>query len=468
MITYGFYNSVEGDRKYDAIQMSSIFDGIIEDGVFMSIGDAFKVTANGDGMNISVGTGRAWFNHTWTLVDADYPLVVDTADSILDRIDAVVLDIDASTSKRENSITIVVGTPASTPNPPSMIKETDHNQYPLCHIRVKHGTTAITQSNITNMVGTSACPYVTGPLETIKTDDLITEWESQWADKLTEWGSQWDNWFSSEQLNMTNEFTNWFNSLQVTLDDNTAANLANQIQTLSDRTTHLESLDNAVSHNTIYRGKNLGSIITAEQYSAIGAGTFEDMYIGDYWEINGSIFYIADFDYWYGIEQGENGYLNKHHVVIVYDPESYGFFSGSALYINHSIKTESIDTVIKNNLVSIFSDKLLDRKDWFVTNMSSDGTPTEEELRETCIDLLSESMLTGSYTLSKVKSNLNWGQLNLFKLNRSFIASRDHFWLRDTISNNVRVACSYNHIQKSAGGYSNDVLVCFGITGTTE
>lgn len=68
-VSYGFYNSMNGDRKYDATQMSSIFDGIINDGIYETIGDRFVVRTSG-GMNVVVGTGRAWFNHTWTLNDS--------------------------------------------------------------------------------------------------------------------------------------------------------------------------------------------------------------------------------------------------------------------------------------------------------------------------------------------------------------------------------------------------------------
>ena len=83
-LTYGFYNSNAGDRKYDAVQMSSIFDGIIHDGVYASIGDSFAVAAT-TGREITVGTGRAWFNHTWTFNDSAIPLTVSAAAAVLDR-----------------------------------------------------------------------------------------------------------------------------------------------------------------------------------------------------------------------------------------------------------------------------------------------------------------------------------------------------------------------------------------------
>ena len=81
-ITYGFYNSIDGDRKYDAAAMSAIFDGIINDGIYMSIGQRMIIKPN-EGMTVKVGTGRAWFNHTWTLNDAEIILTLANSDQLL-------------------------------------------------------------------------------------------------------------------------------------------------------------------------------------------------------------------------------------------------------------------------------------------------------------------------------------------------------------------------------------------------
>ena len=88
-VTYGFYNSKNKDRRYDAIQMSSIFDGIIRDGILQHVGTAMMVNAS-TGMMVNVGIGRAWFNHTWTLNDALLPLTVPQSEVILNRIDAMI------------------------------------------------------------------------------------------------------------------------------------------------------------------------------------------------------------------------------------------------------------------------------------------------------------------------------------------------------------------------------------------
>lgn len=195
-VTYGFYNSKNRDRRYDAIQMSSIFDGIIRDGVLQHYGTAMMVKES-EGMMVNVGIGRAWFNHTWTLNDALLPLTLPLSEVILNRIDAVVLEVDARESVRANSIKIVKGTPASSPKNPTLIKTNDRWQYPLAYIRVNAGVTAIRQANITNCVGTSACPFVTAPLEKMSIDALVAQWGDQWIEWFDKEKSEWDDWFNT-------------------------------------------------------------------------------------------------------------------------------------------------------------------------------------------------------------------------------------------------------------------------------
>jgi hypothetical protein len=161
-ITFGFYNSVAGDRVYDALQVSQMFDGVITDGVFVNIGDIFDVT-DGSGMDVIVGTGKAWFNHTWTINDSALTLTVPASDLILPRIDAVVLEVNASLAVRANTIKIVSGTPATIPTEPAMVSTSEIHQYPLAYISVAAGVSSLTPADITTMVGTYLCPFVTVP-----------------------------------------------------------------------------------------------------------------------------------------------------------------------------------------------------------------------------------------------------------------------------------------------------------------
>mgnify|MGYP001145748439 CR=1 FL=1 len=170
-VTYGFYNSVASDRLYDAVQLSRLLEGVIEDGVFPSIGNKFETTVVG-GMTVAVGSGRAWFNNTWTYNDSGYSLVVQPSQSS-PRWDIVALEVNAETSIRANSLKIIKGTASSVPVLPTLTRTSTINQYPLAYIYVRANTSSILQSDITNKVGSVVCPWVSGPLAVIKTNELI-------------------------------------------------------------------------------------------------------------------------------------------------------------------------------------------------------------------------------------------------------------------------------------------------------
>lgn len=204
--TCGFFNSENGDRKYNAEQMSAIFDGIIADGVFTTIGDHMAVSA-GTGMQVLVGTGKAWFDHTWNVNDAAYPLAIAASDVTLSRIDAIVLETNHSDSVRLNKLRVVQGTVASSPVKPTLTNSEKVHQHPLAWVTVAPGVTQIAASAIENAVGTSACPFVTGIIATTAIDDLFNQWNG--------------------------EFDEWFDNLKAQLSDNVVANLQRQIDDLN-------------------------------------------------------------------------------------------------------------------------------------------------------------------------------------------------------------------------------------------
>lgn len=211
-VSSGFFNSLNGDRKYNAAQMSAIFDGLIIDGVFASIGTAFAVKAAG-GLTVNVGIGKAWFNHTWTVNDSILPMTAPEAEVLLDRIDAVALEVNGTESVRENTIKFVKGNPSSAPSRPTLTNEGNVHQYPLCYIYRKYGTSVINQSDITPMVGTESTPFVTGILQTISLDELLGKWQDE-LDRFTDARSQEvDDWIAQEE----SDFTTWFNEMKADL-----------------------------------------------------------------------------------------------------------------------------------------------------------------------------------------------------------------------------------------------------------
>lgn len=241
-VTFGFYNSLNHDRKYDAIQMSEIFDGIIKDGIFMSIGEYLTVKA-GTGMTVNIGSGKAWFNHTWTKNDADYPITDFDSEVVLNRIDAVVLEVDATDSVRSNSIKFVKGTPSSNPVAPTMVETLTVHQHLLATVSVPAGCTTITQSMITNYIGTATTPFVSGILQATNLDTLLGQWRamldefvaSEKADfdldyqsmkeALHEAATEVDTWTANEEAS----FLSWFTGIKNQLSTDQAGHLQNEI-----------------------------------------------------------------------------------------------------------------------------------------------------------------------------------------------------------------------------------------------
>lgn len=234
-VSSGFFNSLNGDRKYNAAQMSAIFDGLIIDGVFASIGTAFAVKAAG-GLTVNVGVGKAWFDRTWTVNDSILPMTAPEAEVLLDRIDAVVLEVNGMESVRENTIKFVKGNPSSAPSRPTLTNEGNVHQYPLCYIYRKYGTAVINQADITPMVGTESTPFVTGILQTISLDELLGKWQDE-LDRFTDARSQEvDDWIAREESDFTAwiaseqaDFLAWYNQMKDQLSGDVAGNLQLEI-----------------------------------------------------------------------------------------------------------------------------------------------------------------------------------------------------------------------------------------------
>lgn len=204
-VTYGFYNSLNKDRVYNAEQMSSIFNGIITDGVFASIGGSLMPIA-GTGMQVVVKTGKCWFNSTWTLNDALLPLDIPTADVSLTRIDAVVVEINSAVNTRANTIKVIKGTPSANPAKPALANTETLHQYALGYITVSAGATSITADKIEVNVGKTTCPFITSVLQQTDITALFNQWDA--------------------------EFNTWFANVQSQLSGDIAANLQRQIDEL--------------------------------------------------------------------------------------------------------------------------------------------------------------------------------------------------------------------------------------------
>lgn len=217
-------------------------------------------------------------------------------------------------------------------------------------------------------------------------------------------------------------------------------------------------LVSTINRRNVYRGKNLGTAVTAAQKAAIQAGTFDDLFIGDYWVINGINWVIADMDYWYNC--GNTPFTN-HHLVIVPNTSLYnatmnetnttqGGYVGSLMY------TANLDQA-KTIISTAFGDMLLTHKEYLI-NAVTNGYPSAGAWFDSTVELMNEIMVYGSYiytpagdgTTMVTRYTINKQQLSLFRLNPRAINNRVSIWLRDVVSSS-----HFAYVYYDGGAYYN-------------
>lgn len=219
----------------------------------------------------------------------------------------------------------------------------------------------------------------------------------------------------------------------------TVENLHKGLQTDIDSVRNVLA-DGAAAHNCIYRGKNLGTSVTAEQYSAISSGKFTDLYIGDYWVINDVIYRIAAFDYYYNC--GDTNFT-KHHVVIVPDTSLYkaqmntsnvttGGYTGSAMYKSNLAQA-------KTTIKAAFGSAHVLTKRELLTNAVNGNTPSGWAWFDSDVELMNEVQVYGSVAWGAHDGNgynvaSGDGQFPLFMFDRTKLHNREDYWLRDVSS----------------------------------
>lgn len=220
--------------------------------------------------------------------------------------------------------------------------------------------------------------------------------------------------------------------------------------------------NNAGAHNAIYRGKSLGSTVTTAQYAAIKAGTFDDLYIGDYWTIGGVNYRIAAFNYY--LNSGDTN-CTTHHVVIVPDTCLYnaqmhntssgGWESGAANttaggYVGSDMYKSNLEQA-KTTIKSAFSGHVLKHR-IYLTNAVANGRASGGAWCDSEVDLMCEQMVYGSGIFSPVSDGSNVptnyrvekSQLPLFQHEPSRIGNRNDWWLRDVITASTFALVNHN------------------------
>lgn len=207
----GFFNSVNGDRTYNADQMSAIFSGLISDGVYEAVGNKLAVQPN-NGMVIQINTGRGWFNGRWVDNDSIYSQTLEAADVLLNRYCAVCIRVDTSDGVRSAEPYFKYSDFATNPVKPSMTRTETIKEYCLAYVYIKAGATSITAADIEDTrSNNSLCGWVTGLIKQLDTTTLYEQWEGVFFD--------------------------WFNNLEEYLDPNVEAKLVNDVIDLKTKVT---------------------------------------------------------------------------------------------------------------------------------------------------------------------------------------------------------------------------------------
>jgi hypothetical protein len=202
---YGFFNSVNGDRVYNAQQMSSIFEGLITDGVYESVANKLAVQPS-SGMTIQIASGRGWFNKHWVNNDTEYLITLEASDVTLNRYAAICIRVDDSDGVRSAVPYVKYSTYATNPTKPTMTRTETLKEYCLAYVYIKAGAGAITTADIEDTrPNRELCGWVTGLIEQLNSTTLWSQWEAL--------------------------FSKWFSGLQDLLNENTEAMLVAALPT---------------------------------------------------------------------------------------------------------------------------------------------------------------------------------------------------------------------------------------------
>ena len=201
--------------------------------------------------------------------------------------------------------------------------------------------------------------------------------------------------------------------------------------------------NNAGAHNAIYRGKYLGNTYTAAQQAAVAAGTFDDLFIGDYWTIGGVNYRIAGFDYY--LNNGDTA-CATHHMIVVPDTQLYTHVMNDTNvteggYYGSKMRTSGLNQA-KTTAESAFgASHILSHRE-YLTNAVSNGRPSGGSWYDCTVELMSERMVYGNGIFMPVSDGTNVpsnytvskGQLPLFLYRHDLIGNRENWWLRDVIT----------------------------------
>ena len=501
-VTSGFFNAVSGDRTYSAEQFGALFNGIITDGIFHAVGEAFRVDAVG-GAKIRVRSGRAWCRGTWVDNSGDYDMnSASNTSATLSRIDAVVLRFDKSS--RANGVEYVQGVASASPQKPAMTNHAMMKDMPIAYIRRPPNATTVEPAHIEQAVGTTDSPFITAPLQSISVDAVIgrlntmisalqkkTEDTIKKVDEdlkaVGEAKAKFTTWLSEAEAALgkapnagsistalakaanaeSQSRTALTNSQQAVADAasarQTAEGVANKAKTALEQSQKYETRLTTAETNAAkaaaliprvevlektqakggLRNNSLGARITTDQYNDIHSGTFATVGVGSYWQ-------LGDFNY--VVVATDCCTPDFHHVVIM--PEKVAFKSQYSLNDNllGGYKGSRLGVWTRTDWTNAMPAWSASGFDPYVPSISerwssglTGANVTSSELVVQHFGLPTETQIFGRSWNGQQTPNeagFNEVQFDLFRLAPWKRASNQPFWLRNLKSNTVACGVS--------------------------
>lgn len=180
-VNCGFFDSINKDRLYSADEMNRPYKRVISNGVFATQQGTpstdLQVLSANDGMNIVVKKGEGMFGDKWFENPTDIAITVPNNTSTVPRRDSVIAQVDKRTNGRKGRIVYRTGTANSNPMPPNLSTDNNVVEYRIANIYVAASAVYIGQDAITDLRGSSECPWITSLIKQVDTSTLFAQWE---------------------------------------------------------------------------------------------------------------------------------------------------------------------------------------------------------------------------------------------------------------------------------------------------
>lgn len=436
--------------------------------------DSFTATTNGDNtITVGKGVGCIHVTEQWAafpLNEGDVLLTFADADGVYQRWDviALVYDKNANTAGLE----VRTGLAAETPALPALRRNDDYDEIFLYRVTRPVGATKITADNVVDLrLDGAVCGLMRDTIDAIDTSVMQAAFEAF----LTQIETELKQLHAGTATMLRTVYDPQGRHTDIFKEIDKVSNKIGAVENKLDQDTLLRIMTapNDGAHNAIYRGKYLGARVTEAQYAAISAGTFDDLYIGDYWTIGGVNYRIAAFDYY--LNSGDTA-CTTHHVTMVPDDSMYDHaVNNSNVTTGGYVGSKMYTTGLADAKTAIYNDfgsaHILTHRQ-YLCNAVSNGKPSGGSWYDSTVELMTEQNVYGCKMFGACSDGSNIpflhtvdkSQYPLFAFRPDLISNRKWFWLRD-VASATDFACvgEYGRSRYVATSISSGVRPSFSI-----